>query len=158
MAGLILRRTKGLLFLAVAVMDMLLSPASQAVTEKPLYLNFNGGIEVLEIRGTEKISVYRAVVNGQVVDEGKFKVAGGSKLFVHVDWSRRYETLFNFDHAAYGHLRPDFPGIENQCSHSTLNLPPSQTLAPSTGWTSIYRLTISDPCQKKESTLDIQIR
>lgn len=124
-------------------------------TGQPLRLNI-GLLEVIEIRSNSDIAAYRTRIDGQARDEGRLADQGIRQLFMSVDPYHRYAVNLRFAEGLHAMLRPDFAGIENQCSHSQLTIPPGQRVELA-GWTSIYRLTISDPCQKREHSLEIQI-
>lgn len=143
-----------LLLLGLAAMA---SPASAAdAAGPPLRLNI-GLLEIIEIRSNSDIAAYRTRIDGQTRDQGRLAEPGIRQLFMSVDPDHRYAVNLRFAEGLHAMLRPDFAGIENQCSHSRLTVPPGQRVALA-GWTSIYRLTISDPCQKREHSLEIQIR
>jgi hypothetical protein len=127
-----------------------------ATTDKPLHLNI-GAIEIIEIRSNADMAAYRALIDGQVREERTISVKGARKLLMSVDAYNRYAVNLNFADHLHAMLLPDFAGIENQCSRSMLAIPPAQQVDLA-GWTSIYRLTISDPCQHQEHELDIQIK
>lgn len=145
------------LLLIPAAIGLALASSRAVAGEKPLLLRF-GPAEVIEIRTLGTVSAYRAIVDGQVVDERKLAQARTDRFFMHVNRGHPHDILFNFDDAEHGLLNPQFPGVQNQCSTSKQTLPPAQTVDLASGWTSIYCLTVTDPCAGTSHALDIQIK
>jgi len=122
----------------------------------PLHLDFVQ-MEVLEIHSRQAITAYRLRVDGELRQESRLDEKDVRQLWMIVDASQRYTVHVNFANRRHAVLIPDFTGIENQCSGLQRDLPPGQTIDPA-GWTSIYRVTIKDPCQQQERSFEIQVR